>query len=94
MAGILTRARQTTQEAAETGAHKIEEIKEAREHAKLSEKISENSFLYATGASVILSAFLFTRKSRDWGLFVGQWVPSILTLGLFYKLLKQSKEKS
>ena len=38
-------------------------------------------FLLAAGASFVLSVSLWFIGSREQGLFVGLWVPSILSLG-------------
>jgi len=38
-------------------------------------------YLLAAGASFLLSVGLWFNGSKDQGLFVGLWVPSILSLG-------------
>jgi hypothetical protein len=38
-------------------------------------------FMLAAGASFVLSVSLFFSGSREQGLFVGLWVPSILSAG-------------
>jgi hypothetical protein len=38
-------------------------------------------FLLAAGASFLFSVYLWFNGSREEGLFVGIWVPSILSLG-------------
>lgn len=38
-------------------------------------------FVVAAGISFLLSIFLWFRGQREEGLFVGIWVPSILSLG-------------
>ena len=42
---------------------------------------SKALFMLAAGASFVLSVSLFFSGSRDQGLFVGLWVPSILSAG-------------
>ncbi len=42
--------------------------------------------LIATFASFVLSVSLWFNDSRDEGVFVGLWVPSILALGAFVLL--------
>ena len=41
-------------------------------------------FLIAAGASFLLSIGLWFSGSRDEGVFVGLWVPSILAAGAFW----------
>jgi hypothetical protein len=41
-------------------------------------------FLAAAGASFVLSIALWFAGSREEGLFVGLWVPSILAAGAFW----------
>jgi len=44
-------------------------------------RISKVGFCIAAGASFIFSVSLWFSGSRDEGLFVGLWVPSILSFG-------------
>lgn len=44
-------------------------------------RISKIGFFLAAGASFIVSVSLWFTGSRDEGLFVGLWVPSILSFG-------------
>lgn len=44
--------------------------------------------------SMILSIVLWFSGSRDEGVFVGIWVPSILAFGVFFKLAVLRKEGS
>ena len=44
-------------------------------------RIGQILFCAAAGASFVLSVYLWFSGSRDQGLFVGLWVPSILSLG-------------
>ena len=41
-------------------------------------------FLVAAGLSFLLSVGLWFGGAREEGVFVGLWVPSILSLGAFY----------
>lgn len=45
------------------------------------------SFLF----SVSLWFGVFGSENRDAGIFVGIWVPSILTVGVFFKLASRSR---
>ena len=47
-------------------------------------KISKNAILLAAFLSFVLSVSLWFFGSKDQGLFVGLWVPSILSFGAFY----------
>jgi hypothetical protein len=44
-------------------------------------KISKMSILTAAGLSFLLSVFLWFAGDRETGLFVGIWVPTILSFG-------------
>jgi hypothetical protein len=46
-------------------------------------RISRVSILVAAGLSFLLSVFLWFNGSREQGIFVGLWVPSILSFGAF-----------
>jgi len=43
-------------------------------------------FLAAAGLSFVLSVSLWFADSRDEGVFVGLWVPSILAAGAFWMI--------
>jgi len=44
-------------------------------------RISKISILFAAGMSFLLSVYLWFSGDREAGLFVGIWVPSILSFG-------------
>lgn len=44
-------------------------------------KLAKLGFVLAAGASFALSVFLWFSGKKDEGLFVGIWVPSILSFG-------------
>ncbi len=46
-------------------------------------QISKYSILLAAGMSFLLSVFLWFTGSKEQGIFVGLWVPSILAFGAF-----------
>ena len=52
-------------------------------------KIPSDVFLWAAGASIATSLILKLLDRHHEALFVGQWVPTILILGLYNKLVKQ-----
>ncbi len=56
-------------------------------------KIPNLVFLGLAGASLVGSAFLtFGRKQETWGNFVGLWVPTIMLLGIYNKVVKLEDE--
>ena len=52
-------------------------------------KLPSDSFLWAAGASIAASLILKMLDRHHEALFVGQWAPTILILGLYNKLVKQ-----
>lgn len=44
--------------------------------------IARLGYLLAAGASFLLSVWLWFNGDRDAGMFVGLWVPSILSFGI------------
>ena len=52
-------------------------------------KLSSDTFLWAAGASIAASLILKMLDRHDQALFVGEWAPTILILGLYNKLVKQ-----
>jgi hypothetical protein len=46
-------------------------------------RISRVSILLAAGISFLLSVYLWFSGSKEQGIFVGIWVPSILAFGAF-----------
>ncbi len=52
-------------------------------------RLPSDSFLWAAGASIAASLILKMVDRHHEALFVGQWAPTILILGLYNKLVKQ-----
>jgi hypothetical protein len=52
-------------------------------------KLPSDTFLWAAGASIAASLILKMLDRHHEALFVGQWAPTILILGLYNKLVKQ-----
>ena len=52
-------------------------------------KLPSDAFLWAAGASIATSLVLKILNRHHEALFVGQWAPTILILGLYNKLVKQ-----
>jgi hypothetical protein len=54
-------------------------------------RISKVSILVAAGLSFLLSISLWFTGSREQGIFVGLWVPSILAFGAFVFAARDKK---
>jgi len=51
-------------------------------------KLPSDLFLWAAGASIVGSLTLRAMGDKDASLFVGQWAPTFLILGLYNKIVK------
>jgi len=51
-------------------------------------KLPSDTFLWAAGASIAGSLLLQCANQKHASLFVGQWAPTFLILGLYNKLVK------
>jgi hypothetical protein len=51
-------------------------------------EIPSDAFLWAAGGSIVGSIFLHVTGNAKAGLFVGQWAPTFLILGLYNKIVK------
>lgn len=52
-------------------------------------KLPSDAFLWAALGSMGVSAALQIMGNKETGLFVGQWAPAFLLLGVYNKLVKQ-----
>jgi hypothetical protein len=52
-------------------------------------KLPSDTFLWAAVGSMVVSASLHMMGNRQASVFVGQWAPTFLILGLYNKLVKQ-----
>ena len=52
-------------------------------------KLPSDTFLWAAVAAMGVSATFQMRGNRSASVFVGQWAPTLLILGLYNKLVKQ-----
>ena len=52
-------------------------------------KIPSSGYLAASLSAMGTSALLKILGKDDWALFVGQWAPTFLVLGIYNKLVKQ-----
>lgn len=55
-------------------------------------KVPSSYYYFGMLASVAISAYLYFTGRRHTALFVGEWAPTILIAGLFYKILHPSRE--
>lgn len=53
-------------------------------------KLPTDAFLWAAGASIVVSLSLQMMGRKEDALFVGQWVPSFLILGLHSRLMRST----
>jgi len=61
----------------------------ARAIEKQTAKLPSDLFLWAAAGSIAASATLQIAGNRNGSVFVGQWAPTLLILGLYNKLVKQ-----
>ena len=54
-------------------------------------RIAKGSILVAAGLSFLLSVYLWFTGLREEGIFVGIWVPSILSFGAFVFAARSEK---
>ena len=52
-------------------------------------KIPSSGYLGAAIGSMVASAVLKIVGKDDWALFVGQWAPAFLIMGVYNKMVKQ-----
>lgn len=51
-------------------------------------QLPSDTFLWAAGASIAASLTLMATGNRHGALFVGQWAPTFLLLGIYNKIVK------
>ncbi|HUX86680.1 MAG TPA: hypothetical protein VMW65_06735 [Chloroflexota bacterium] len=56
-------------------------------------RVPSSFYFFGMLASVGISAYLYFTGRRNPALFVGEWAPTILTAGLFYKLLHPANQE-
>lgn len=66
------------------------EGKVAREIEEQTAKLPSDLFLWAAGGAIAASLLLKLTRKDHLALFVGQWVPSFLLLGVYNKIVKVS----
>lgn len=61
----------------------------ARSIEEQTAKLPSDTFLWAAIGSMAVSAAFHMNGNKDASVFIGQWAPTILILGLYNKLVKQ-----
>ena len=72
----------------DTATHQYPESKSATAIERQTAKLPSDLFLYAAGGSIVASLSLKAMGRDKDALFVGQWAPTLLILGLYNKLVK------
>lgn len=80
--------RQTSMDRAGVQSHEIEEGQLARMLEEQTAKMPSDLFLWAAGGSIMGSLMFQAMGEHHKALFVGQWAPTFLILGLYNKLVK------
>ncbi len=52
-------------------------------------KVPSSAYLSAAIVSMAVSAVLKVFRQNSWALFVGQWAPAFLIMGVYNKMVKQ-----
>jgi hypothetical protein len=60
----------------------------ARPIEEYTARLPSDTFLWAAGASIAASLTLMAAGNRNGALFVGQWAPTFLLLGVYNKIVK------
>ena len=69
------------------GQH-VEESRAAKAVEKRTAQLPQDAFLWAAGGSIALSLTMRMMGRRDDAVFIGQWAPTFLILGLYNKFLR------
>lgn len=56
-------------------------------------KVPSDVFLWSAMGAVIGSAILQSMRKKEASLFVGQWVPSLLAIGVYNKMMRLMDSK-
>lgn len=60
---------------------------------KALDAVPAQAWYLAAIISILASAFCQFTGRRDWALFIGQWPPTFLAVGLYHKLIRPGNEK-
>lgn len=61
------------------------------QYFNVADKVPEQTWYWASLGSILSSMVLFFARKREMSIFVGQWAPTFLLMGLFHKILKPSR---
>ncbi|MBI4498828.1 MAG: hypothetical protein HY689_13125 [Chloroflexi bacterium] len=67
-------------------------MEQGRQAMQQLEEVPTNVYFWAMAASVLTSAWLFLMGRRWESVFVGLWAPTLISFGMFNKLLRPSRE--
>ncbi len=62
-----------------------------KSYFNVTDGVPEEAWYWLALGSIGLSAFFKLKGSDHWALFVGQWPPTFLLLGLYHRVLKPGK---
>ena len=57
---------------------------------QFTDQVPEQVWYWAAIGSILVSALLKLLGKDNWSIFVGQWPPTFLILGVFHKLVRPS----
>ena len=69
-------------------SHSVGEGPLARAIEEQTAKLPSDTWLWAAGGSIAMSLYFQSSGQKQKALFVGQWAPTFLLLGLYNKLVK------
>ena len=82
----MTRTAEQTSHTREAERHAEGPV--ARTIEEYTAQLPSDTFLWAAGASILGSLTLMATGNRHGALFVGQWAPTFLLLGIYNKIVK------
>ena len=86
---MATQFGQHTMNDSENDAESYREGSVARTIERQTAKLPSDAFLWAAVGAMAASAVIQTMGNKHVSLFVGQWAPTLLIMGLYNKLVKQ-----
>lgn len=84
----MAEATRSTTQRREDEAQHIKEDRSTKMIEKRTAQMPSDAFLFAALGSMAGSAYLQWRGDRELSLFVGQWAPAFLTMGVYNKMVK------
>jgi hypothetical protein len=86
MAASVRKRRRPPARNEEAGQHSERAVARGIEH--YTAQLPSDVFLWAAGGSILGSLALMAGGNRHGALFVGQWAPTFLLLGIYNKIVK------